>query len=100
MSIKKSVGAKGENQRVDAKVIQAALNLSQSATFKLEKNLTVDGSVGKKTIEAIELFQSNVECLAKPDGRIDPNGRTLQELKSRVTKGLTEDALVAIMGHG
>ena len=55
---KKIVGAKGENQRVDAKVIQAALNLSQSATFKLEKNLTVDGSVGKRTIEAIELFQS------------------------------------------
>lgn len=100
MSIKKSVGAKGGNQKVDAKVIQAALNLSQSATFKLEKKLNVDGHVGKKTIEAIELFQSNVVCLAKPDGLVDPTGRTLQELKSSVTKGLTEDALVAIMAHG
>ena len=100
MCIKNSVGEKGQNVKVDAKVVQAALNLSQSAKFKLDKKLTVDGSVGSQTISAIEKFQSVVVSAAKPDGRVDPNGSTITHLKNQLTKGLTEDALVAIMGYG
>ena len=100
MCIKQSVGASGSNKKIDVKIIQAALNLSQSATFQLNKNLTVDGSMGKKTIEAIELFQHKIVGMEKPDGRIDPNGRSLARLKESLQKGLSLDALIAIMGPG
>lgn len=100
MCIKNSVGAKGINEAVDGKVIQAALNLCQSAGFELNPPLAVDGDVGEATIEAITLFQLNVVGLAEPDGRVDPAGKTLGKLKFHLHKGLTEDALLAIMAHG
>lgn len=100
MSIKSSVGAKGVNDKVDARVIQAALNLSQSGSFKLATNLVVDGDAGTKTVEAIALFQLKVVGMAKQDGRVDPAGKTLGILKARLSKGLTEDALLAIMAYG
>ena len=59
MAIQESVGEKGINNKVDVKVIQAALNLAQSANFKLKTPLVVDGKNGSKTITAIESFQNN-----------------------------------------
>ena len=100
MSIKLSVGSKGRNKKVDVKVIQAALNLSKSAKFKLTKKLTIDGKNGGKTIAAIELFQKSIVGLSKPDGRVDPKGKTIRELKKQLKKGITEDAMLAIMASG
>ena len=100
MTIKQSVGDDGRNDATDVKVIQAALNLSQSDRFKLSRRLVVDGKSGAKTISAIETFQQLIVGMQSPDGRVDPDGRTLGRLKSQTSKGLSEDALLAIMAKG
>ena len=51
MTILKSVGEQGVNDKVDVKVIQAALNLAQSSNFKLKNRLVVDGNQGVRTLE-------------------------------------------------
>ncbi len=100
MAIQHSVGTKGKNNRVDAKVIQAALNLAQSTNFKLKNRLIVDGKIGKNTVTAIENFQKNIVTLSNPDGRVDAGGTTLKTLKKNITKGLNQDSLSAIMAMG
>jgi len=100
MTISKSVGRNGVNSKVDVKVIQAALNLLKINNFVLENKLIVDGIIGKKTISAIDTFQKNIVALNTPDGRIDPTGKTLALLKKYFSKGLSEDALMAIMTLG
>lgn len=100
MAIKQSVGAKGKNDSIDVKVIQAALNLSQSDQFKISAKLVVDGKSGDKTVTAIESFQKSIVGMESPDGRIDPGGKTLTTLKKQLSKGLSEDALLAIMAKG
>ncbi|AZZ93862.1 chitinase [Hahella sp. KA22] len=100
MCIKSSVGLRGTNSKTDVKVIQAALNLYTSDSFLLESKLTIDGQIGQKTIQAITLFQKSSVQISKPDGKVDPKGKTLKTLKQGVTKGLSEDALTAIMAHG
>ena len=42
--------------------------------------LRVDGAVGPKTVRAIEAFQRSVVSMPSPDGRVDPQGRTLAAL--------------------
>ena len=81
MCIKQSVGLGGANKKVDVKIIQAAINLSQSSSFALKEKLIVDGAIGKKTISAIEHYQSFVVDMNKPDGRVDPGGNTIKSLK-------------------
>lgn len=99
MAIKKSVGKLGANHILDAKVIQASLN-SISIPYGLPQKLIVDGLVGKKTIEAIELFQNNVVRLVSPDGCVNPNKKTHAVIKKYLSKKITLDVLLAIMGHG
>lgn len=77
MAILKSVGEQGVNDKVDVKVIQAGLNLTQSSNFKLKNRLVVDGKSGGKTIAAIEEFQKQIVKLSNPDGRVDAGGKTL-----------------------
>jgi putative chitinase len=100
MCIKQSVGNGGINKKVDVKVIQAALNLSQSSKFSFNGLLTVDGVMGKKTQSVIEQYQQAIVNMTSPDGRVDPQGATLGHLKKTVPKGLSMEALIAIMGHG
>jgi putative chitinase len=100
MAIKKSVGLSGVNAKIDMKIIQAALNLCASPKFKLTKKLTVDGKIGKQTYDAIKDYQATVMGTTNPDSRVDPRGATLKSLKKELTKGLSLDALIAIMGHG
>ena len=38
----------------------------------------IDGDIGRKTIAAIREFQGSF--MRRPDGRVDPNGRTFREL--------------------
>ena len=100
MAIKQSVGKDGHNEPVDVKVIQAALNLSQTDQFQLQHKLDVDGIGGKNTVAAVEAFQAQIVGMQSPDGRVDPGGRTLQKLHSVLSRGLSEDAFLAVMAYG
>ncbi len=68
-----SVGKFGVNRYQDVLLIQKLLDMRG---FSLEM---LDGYCGKKTIKAIRKFQS--DFLRKPDGRIDVNGRSWNELR-------------------
>ncbi len=60
MAIEQSVGKSGHNDKVDVKIVQAALNLIDSAAFQLPVKLAVDGEMGGNTIAAIENFQKKL----------------------------------------
>ncbi|TNC93034.1 MAG: chitinase [Thalassolituus sp.] len=93
MAIEASVGQEGVNAPSDVRVIQAALN----AVMHPEIPLAVDGLIGPKTIGMITSFQDDKVGLRRPDGRVDPGGRTLRTLHSLIPKALTPDALAAVM---
>src|SRR5262245_28898893 len=100
MTIQKSVGKNCTNEKADAKLVQAALNLIETDKFSLEKKLTVDGGFGKGSIAALESFQSSVMEQKKPDGVVSPGGQTIEMMRRMVPKGLSEDAFIAIMAYG
>ncbi|MGL1190363.1 hypothetical protein ACSTLL_00755 [Vibrio parahaemolyticus] len=79
--IESSVGAGGVNKKKDVKIVQILLN-SQA---KAEKLIT-DGLCGSKTIGEIFSYQRTIMPGWKPDGRVDPNGRTFRELLMYVPK--------------
>jgi putative chitinase len=72
------VGALAPNRNYDVKTAQILLNLNRPSPLR---TLGVDGVAGRATVDAIFEFQKTVMELAEPDGRIDPNGKTLTELK-------------------
>jgi peptidoglycan hydrolase-like protein with peptidoglycan-binding domain len=76
-----SVGRGGKNNASDVEVVQRLLN-RQSLTG-ISVPLKVDGIIGDKTIGRVEAFQKQVVKLTQPDGRVDPNGRTLTALNKR-----------------
>ncbi len=69
-----SVGNGGANAGADVLCVQKLLNQRTGA------GLTEDGKCGAKTINAIAKFQQSQLQMAKPDGRIDPNGKTWKAL--------------------
>lgn len=75
IKIKHSVGKGGINKKSDVIKIQRALNLVFPSLL-----LDVDGLCGKKTIRRIIRLQKRF--MNKPDGRVDPGGRTLKQLNS------------------
>jgi peptidoglycan hydrolase-like protein with peptidoglycan-binding domain len=77
VSISGSVGRNGMNRLQDVRLIQELLNRHKQPTAQ---PLKVDGLVGPRTIAAIEDFQRRVVRMARPDGRVDPGGRTLAAL--------------------
>lgn len=88
VSTNASVGEQGRNMAQDVKVVQALLN----TYFRHLKQptLAVDGSCGAKTIGAISAFQKDVVKLAKPDGRVDPGGKTYRVLYDTYQKNLKD----------
>ncbi len=83
VTIKGSVGANGKNGRADTRKVQKLLNAIFPSTL-----LSVDGDCGSKTVKRIERFQRRFTT--KPDGRVDPDGRTLKKLNS-AAPGLQKD---------
>lgn len=79
--INSSVGKDGVNAYRDVAIVQTLLNNNLHGVDG-GRQLVVDGRCGPQTINAITDFQSRVVRLANPDGRIDPNGRTLGMLNS------------------
>lgn len=75
VNIIKSVGRDGDNRKVDTRKIQRILNAIYPALL-----LDEDGDCGPKTIRRIKRFQKRF--MAKPDGRVDPRGRTLKKLNA------------------
>ncbi len=73
ISITDSVGRGGKNRKADTRKIQRALNQVTGGAA-----LAVDGDCGPKTISRIETFQRGF--MARPDGRVDPGGRSLRRL--------------------
>lgn len=80
MTITKSVGTNGANERVDVTFVQKALNAHVNFFKATLPQLAVDGRCGPKTIEAIRIFQKDYAGIRNPDGRVDPNGKTLRYL--------------------
>ncbi|WP_231613265.1 hypothetical protein [Pseudoalteromonas sp. SWXJZ94C] len=61
------------------------LNLVLLSLITPTQKLKVDSRLGSrpensKTVAAIKLFQSKVVNMVRPDGKIDPNGRTHSEI--------------------
>lgn len=82
-----SVGRDSANKYDDVKIIQKLINRNISSIIPLNE-LFEDGDVGPVTIGAIEEFQRRVVDLPLPDGRVDPNGKTLLALNEN--KGSSE----------
>ncbi len=78
-NITASVGKGGVNKRVDVLTVQKLLNQHIRSITPL-RPLAENGRVGPATLGAIEEFQRRVVGLTTPDGRVDPNGRTLRAL--------------------
>jgi putative chitinase len=94
--ISASVGEGGKNHRSDGVIVQILLNFNRTLPLT---PLEVDGGVGPGTKAAIVEFQKTVLKQEKPDGRIDPNGKTIAELRKGIPfkDGLTETILRGIM---
>jgi hypothetical protein len=78
-TIQSSVGRMGVNRRDDVRVIQELLNRNLSHLIGFRPTV-VSGNCDPQTIALIEQFQQRVVGLARPDGRVDPGGRTLAAL--------------------
>ena len=86
--ITQSVGLGGANSLNDVKTVQTALN-KLLKLIPLTQALVVDGRLtprpeNSKTVAAIKLFQSKVLNMVRPDGKIDPNGRTHRKINEKL----------------
>ncbi|WP_406610186.1 hypothetical protein [Agarivorans sp. JK6] len=92
MQLKQSVGKQGKNLNSDVLTVQKGLN---TVPFKSPfTKLDEDGRIGKNTIRVIERFQHDFVKMANPDGRIDPNGRTVKVINAYVKKNSTKQPYV------
>lgn len=78
--IQRSVGRNGVNIVSDVILIQQLLN--KQRILGATKPLKEDGKAGSLTIDRIEAFQKNNLKMFRPDGRVDPDGKTFHALTS------------------
>ena len=81
-----SVGRGGTNGRRDVETVQRLLNQHIGRLTPLSP-LVVDGLAGGSTVAAIETFQRRVLHMSRPDGRVDPGGRTFRALNGDMVSG-------------
>lgn len=80
-----SVGHNARNLGEDVRSVQQLLNIFIIAgRLPGVKFLAVDGKAGRNTIIAIKAFQKAFVGMDRPDGRVDPGGRTLAKLNGSV----------------
>ena len=96
MSIKGSVGKDRGNAKADVTVVQAALNENLDRTQGAVR-LVVDGVYGENTQREIDRYQAEVMDIDSPDGRVDPNGRMMQDLAAGFEGELNLNVLQGIM---
>jgi hypothetical protein len=85
-SIGASVGKGGVNRKEDVTIVQELLAPHAAALGR--PPLDVDGAYGDNPFQAIRLYQERVVgggAGARPDGKVDPGGRTWQALSSGTT---------------
>lgn len=83
--LRASVGNSGQNNKSDVAYVQNLLNKHKFSLSNTETMpLTADGICGKKTISAITAFQAEVVGSSKPDGRVDPGGKTIKTLEKQI----------------
>lgn len=78
-SIQRSVGRGGRNLSSDVTTVQNLLNRHRNTIAPLPP-VDPDGDCGQKTIQAIDRFQIRHLEMGRPDGRVDPRGRTIAAL--------------------
>lgn len=78
--ISASVGQGGRNLKSDAETVQQLLNNVPAPQGGPDVPLAVDGLPWQRTIAAIKKFQKVQLDFKWPDGRVDPNGKTLAKL--------------------
>ncbi len=78
-------------------MVQELLNKHTRPPMQL---LQVDGMAGPKTIAAIEAFQRHNLSMIHPDGRVDPDGRTLIALSSNASVPLPTSSFRLPTGPG
>lgn len=78
-SLSASVGRGARNVPSDVKLVQELLNGHMHKLAPLGP-LVADSKAGNATFRAIEAFQSKMLGMQRPDGRIDPGGRTFKAL--------------------
>lgn len=79
VSIQASVGVGGRNRPVDVAWVQHLLNLNGASAGGL---LEVTGEIGVEDVEVIRRFQESKVGPGEPDGRVDPEGKTLRALSA------------------
>ena len=84
-----SVGIGGVNNYNDIKALQSAVNMIINQISPVKK-LSVDGRLGarpemSKTVAAIKEFQRKIVGLARPDGRIDVNGKSHRKINEKLS---------------
>lgn len=98
MKIYKAVGKNSANEYADVKVVQACLNAHVKFGRGGLTAVKEDGRCGPKTIEAIGLFQKHFVGMQNPDGRVDPDGKTIRYLTmytNESQKGVSKSVVVA-----
>lgn len=78
--ITKSVGKSGANEKKDVLFVQTSLNAHTKFHKASITPLKQDGLCGPQTIAGIRTFQKDYVGMIRPDGRVDPNGKTLRYL--------------------
>lgn len=97
-TITASVGKGGVNRPDDVRTVQQLINDNLGKLTPL-RPLDVDGRIGPQTIGAIEEFQRRVVRLIPPDGRVDPNGKTLSALNAGVPPRVVAATFRVVFQH-
>lgn len=98
MCIAKSVGLGGRNDNVDVRIVQMLVNLNRESfgTYAPEA-LKVDGQIGRKTIDAISLYETRVMGLPASDGLVAPGDATMAALLRGLQPGPTKEKLSLVL---
>lgn len=102
--VTQSVGLGGANNPADVRTIQTALN-KLLQLIPGTNTLAVDGRLGSrpessKTVAAIKAFQSKVVGMVRPDGRIDPNGRTHKKINEKLVGSMNANLSLVLSPKG
>lgn len=84
-----SVGNNGQNRTNDVRTVQELLNKNIKHLYPLLP-LKPDGACGPITIGLIREFQRRKAGLSKPDGRVDPDGKTFLALIEATSEARTK----------
>lgn len=96
MCIEQSVGIQGANKPSDVKTIQLILNDVRKSGGEWD-DLEITGKMSSQLSNAIRHFQHQHLKIDQPDGRVDPHGKTLLALQTRLQEGFNITTLQGIM---